>query len=192
MPGEDRGDCDFNVIPAEYKQPFPMANQPGHRSLRFRFEIADGDQAAFEARLQQLLNQHGYAISDIRDYDQVGDTGNHRHLGVKNRQAGRDVQRARLVTHLYWSISQLVIDALVGPDPVDRYRIENNDSQENPNGSTFESLHHLFFNITQVPVSILVSTGAQPQLFGTFWGKPRGQQQRQFNGQIVTEIFLSY
>ncbi len=191
---EDLGDCDFNAIPNDFKQAFPGENQPGHRSLRFRFEVEDAHQAAFEARLQQLVAQHGYAISDVRDYDQIGDTGGSRFLGVENRQPGRDGQRARLVTHLCQVISQLVMDALVGPDPANRFRIEYNDlQQQNPNGSTFESLHHLFCNITQVPVSILLSTGDQAQLLGTFWGQPSGQQRQiTINGQPVTEVYVSY
>lgn len=196
--GEDRDDCDFDVIPDEFKQAFPGTpgtpgtDQPGHRSLRFRFEIEDASQAAFEAHLQELLHQYSYAISDIRDYDQITDTGGERLLAVENRQPGRDVQRARLVTQMYQVVSELVIDALVGPDPGNRFHIEHNDHRENPNGSTFESLHHLFCNITQVPVSILVSAGGQAQLRGTFSGPPRGQRPRTINGQPVTEVYLTY
>lgn len=192
MPGEDRGDCDFNAIPPGYKLAFPGINQPGHRSLRLRFEIADAQQVAFEDRLQDLLAQHGYAISDIRDYDQVADTGGQRFLGVENRLPGRDAQRAALVTLLYQTISQLVIDGLVGPDAAGRYRIETNDDPQNPNGSTFESLHHLFFNITQVPLSVLLSDGAQANLLGTYWGGIRGHRQRSLNGQLVNEVFIPY
>jgi len=189
--GEDRDDCDFDVIPDEFKQAFPGTNQPGHRSLRFRFEIEDASQAAFEARLQELLRQHSYAISDIRDYDQITDTGGERLLGVEHRQSGRDVQRARLVTQMYQVVSELVIDALVGPHPDNRFRIEHNDHPQNPNGSTFESLHHLFCNITEVPLSILVSSG-QAQLLGTFWGRPGASRRRTWNGQPVTEVDLRY
>jgi hypothetical protein len=189
MPGEDVGNCEFDTIPAEFKRPFPGCSQAGHRSLRFRFEIDDSDQAAFETRLQQLLGQYGYAFSDIRDYDQVEDTGGPRFLGVENRQSGRDIQRARLVTALYHVISQIVMDALVGPDQSDHYHVEHNDNQQNPHGATFESLHRLFCNITQVPISVLIQNQL---LVRTFWGQPIGQQTRQINGQVVTEIFLSY
>ena len=52
---------------------------------------------------------------------------------------------------LYFAISQFVIDGLVGPDEQDRYRLEHNDALENPQGSTFQSILHLFCNITNVP-----------------------------------------
>jgi hypothetical protein len=192
MQGEDRGDCDFNLISDNFKQAFSGVNHPGHRSMRFRFEIEDVHQTAFEALLQELVTEQGYAISDIRDYNQIADVGGNRFLGVENRQLERSLQRATLVTHLLQTISQLWIDALIGPDQDNHYHIEYNDDQQNPNGSSFESLHHLFCNITQVPISILLSTGDQTQLLGTFWGQPRGQHQRELNGQLVNEVFLPY
>ena len=192
-PNEDRGDCDFNTIPDNYKLAFSGTNQAGHRSLRFRFEILDAQQCAFEDRLRTLLGEHGYAISDVRDYDQIADTGSHRFLGVENRQPGRDARRATLITLLYQSISQLVIDCLVGPDAQGRYRIEANNDPQNPNGSTFESIHHLFYNITQVPLSVLISVGPQAGLLVTFWGQPFRTAQRQgINGQLITEVFVPY
>ena len=188
----DNGDCDIDMIPDVYKQPQQIGGGGFHRSLRFRFNINVASQVAFEDRLQQLITQHGYFISDIRDYDYVADTGGHRFLGIENRHPGRDVQRANLVTHLYETISRLVVDCLVGPDPAGRFTIETNDNEQNPNRSTFESLHHLFYNITQVPLSVLVSTGNPVNLLGTFWGGPNRIQQRQANDQVVQEIFIPY
>jgi hypothetical protein len=152
MAGEDRGDCDFDSLPDAYKLAFPAAIQAGHRSLRLRFEIADAQQVAFENRLRELLVQHRYAITDIRDYDPVAHTGGDRFLGIENRQPGRDARRAALVTLLCHAVSQVVIDGLVGPDASGRYRIETNNHHQNPNGSPFEPLHELFVNITQVPL----------------------------------------
>jgi hypothetical protein len=191
--GEDRGDCDFNAIPADYKLPFPGTDKPGHRSLRFRFEIADVRQQAFEVQLRGLLAQHGYAISGILDYDQVVDTGCHRFLGEENRRPGRDSQRATLVTSLYHTIARLVIDCLVGPDGAGRYRIEANNDPQNPNGSTFESVHHLFCNITQVPLSVLCAAAPKVRLLGTHWGPASRIAHRQGgNGQLITEVFVPY
>lgn len=188
----DNDDCNIDQIPDEYKQPLQAGGVGFHRSLRFRFDINDAAQVAFENRLEQLVAQHGYRVSDIRDYDYLADTGGHRFLGIENRQLGRDVQRANLVTHLYQAISQLVIDCLVGPDATGRFAVETNDDPQNPNGSTFESLHHLFYNITQVPLSVLIAVGPQAGLLGTFWGQPLRVQQRQGHGQLITEVFVPY
>ncbi|MFH1117071.1 MAG: hypothetical protein V1792_24400 [Pseudomonadota bacterium] len=182
--GDDRGDCDFDAIPDEFKQALPEGNpnQPVHRSLRFRYEVADAHQAAFEARLNDLVAQHGYASSGCLTYDQIGDAGGNRFLGVENRLPGRDSQRAELVIQLFQSVSEIVMDALVGPDQANRFHIEHNDvRRDNPNASTFESLHHMFCNITYVPLSILL---------GTFWGPPRGYAE--IDGQPIAQVFMSY
>ncbi len=182
-PGDDCGDCNFDIIPDDFKQALPEGNpdQPVHRSLRFRFEVEDAHQAAFEASLNELVAQHEYASSGCLDYNQIGDAGGNRFLGVENRLPGRDVERANLVTQLFQLMSQLVMDALVGPDQANRFHVEHNDDQQNPNGSTFESVHHMFCNITEVPISILL---------GTFWGPPRGY--RQMDGQPIAAVYLTY
>lgn len=46
--GEDRANCNFEAISNEYKLPFPGSKVPGHRSLRFRFEVEDAGQRTFE------------------------------------------------------------------------------------------------------------------------------------------------
>lgn len=169
-PADDSGDCDIAKIPVRYKQPLEAGADDRHRSLRFRFAIADDRLAAFEQRARQLIAAHDYCISDFRPYDCVGDTGSHRFLGVENRQPNRAAQRARLVTQFYLATCRLLIDALVGPDEGGRYRLEtNDDAYANPRGSSFQSIHHLFCNITSVPTDVYVfqKTGLNVIGFGT-------------------------
>lgn len=194
MQGEDTGDCDLNAIPEEFKQPFLGMNEPGHRSLRFRFEIADGQRNAFEQKLRELLAQHNYVISDIRPYAEAMDTGGQRFLAPENRSPARAQTRARLVTYVYYTASQLLLDMLIGPDPNGRYRVEKNDLiQQNPNGSSFESVHHVFCNITSVPTSILFAQrNGQQELQGTYWGKPTASRQFQANGENYIEVYVRY
>jgi hypothetical protein len=85
----DDGDCDIARIPDTFKQPVEPGGTPFHRSMRFRFNVADNCQAAFEARGNQLITQNGYRISDFRPYDVDGDAGSNRFLGTENRKGGR-------------------------------------------------------------------------------------------------------
>lgn len=148
----DSGDCDINQIPPEFMLP-----QNHHfRSVRFRYSIAEGTRQAFEDQCQFRIRGMGCCVSDFRDYDFLGDLGGARHIGGKRTEPRRE-HRAQLVAELYQSISRLVIDALVGPDPQGRYGVEQNDNPQNPLGSSFESLHHLFCNITDVPLRVLIS-----------------------------------
>ena len=112
-PADDSGDCDITLIPDEYKRPLQPGGNGFHRSLRFRYSIADDRQASFERRAQEIINRERYCVSDFRLYDYVADVGNNRFLGNENRQPGRSETRAMLVIQLYSAISRLVIDSLV-------------------------------------------------------------------------------
>lgn len=172
---DDSGDCDIAQIPGTYKGPRESDGREIHRSLRFRFSVHDDRQAEFERRAFELIDGHGYAISDFRPYDFVADTGSNRFLGNENRLPGRAAQRALLVTQFYMTTSRLVIDALVGPDEQGRYRLESNDDEaENPAGSSFQSLHHLFCNITSVPTDVHAfrKEGLNILGFGTYMYPP--------------------
>jgi len=172
----DSGDCDISLVPDEYKQPLDSSRVPYHRSLRLRFNIGDPQKcSAFEQRAREVINAGGYHISDFRDYDYVTDTGGNRFLGIENRHPGRAEQRAILVTNLYCTISKLVVDAIVGPNDKGRFRMETNDDLgQNPRRSTFQSLLHLFCNITNVPTDVYVYHKLSMSLvgFGTFMYPP--------------------
>lgn len=172
---EDSGDCDIADIPEEYKQALAPGAPRRHRSLRFRYAVKDVAQPAFEQRAGQLIATQGYRISDFRPYDPVADVASNRFLGTENRQPGKGEHRAMLVTQFYMATCQLVIDALVGPDERGRYRLETNDNlEQNPRASTFQSLLHLFCNITHVPTDVYVfqKNGSNVIGFGTFIHPP--------------------
>ena len=170
-PAEESDDCDIELISAEYKHPLKPGDPAFHRSIRFRYAIADEWQALFEQRAQQLITAYGYCISDFRPYDFVADTGSNRFLGNKKRQPGHRQQRALLVTQFYMATSRLVIDALIGPDKNNRYQCETNDDLvQNPAGSSFQSLLHVFCNITSAPTDVYVfrKEGLNILGFGSF------------------------
>lgn len=145
----DVGDCDYDEIPLDYVG-------DAHRSLRFRFDIDDDHREAFAELGSRLIAEQSYWISDFRAYDALADTGSERFLGTEHRHADRAALRSTLVNNFYSATSRLVIDTLVGPDEHGRYRLEHSDSPHNPQGSTFQSLLHLFCNITSVPTEVEV------------------------------------
>lgn len=167
----DSGDCDITQIGEDYKQPLQPGGEGFHRSLRFRFSVADRRQEEFERRGRELIDAHGYSISDFRPYDHVADTGTDRFLGTESRVPGRSERRANLIINYLTSISKLILDALVGPDGQGRYQLESNDDHlQNPRGSTFQSLLHLFCNMTNCPTDVYVFQNTQQRLlgYGTF------------------------
>lgn len=151
-PEMDSGDCDISKIPTDFMVP----SNRHFRSVRFRYSVPEEARQAFEDRCLFFIRNVGCAISHFLPYDFLGDLGGARHLGGE-RTEPRQQCRARLVAEVYQAISRVVIDALVGPDLQGRYQVEQNDSPENPLGCSFESIHHLFCNITNVPLRVLIS-----------------------------------
>ncbi|MDX6504885.1 MAG: hypothetical protein QOE29_2010, partial [Gaiellaceae bacterium] len=156
---EDVGDCDISQIPTSFE--FAGGNLC---SVRFRYAIPEEDLLSFETRAQELIDASGARVSDFREYDWVGDLGGDRFVGEDRADARRET-RAELVVAFCMAVSRLTLDCLRGPGRKGRYRLEENDSAQNPYGSSFESIHHLFCNMTDVPTFVLLG-GDQP---ATHW-----------------------
>lgn len=132
------------------------------RSIRFRFELNDTNQATFEARGSKLIEHEGCWISDWRDYE-VGELCGDRFLG-EFRDSERRQGRLPLVKNYMNSVSRLALHALVSADEDGRFRFETNDHELNPTKSTFYSLHHFFCNPTEVPLTVLLLANEYGQL----------------------------
>jgi hypothetical protein len=150
--GEDITHCEFSVIPAVAKRALPGHRWPLIRSLRFRFEITDLRRAAFESKLRQLLKKHGAFISDVREYDCVDDLGSDRFLGGRRHSRQQRIRRSKLIVEYLNILSRLFIAELGGPDARGRFSLARNKSRQNPNHSTFESVHHMLCNMLQPPL----------------------------------------
>ncbi len=136
-------DCCLGKIPPEFERATLW------RSVRFRFDIPETDRGRFEREGTVRIREKGCAISDWREFDTVSDLGGNRFLGGKRCQS-RQIERSELVTSFLQAISKLVLHALVGPDDEGRFRVERNDHDQNPLGSSFQSLHHMFCNISNI------------------------------------------
>jgi hypothetical protein len=144
-PEGDVGDCVISEIP----DAFAFEDQHS-RSLRLRYALRSTDREAFETRGRSLIEAAGARISDFRDYPWVADLGGDRFLGAEGRTDERRQKRADAVVAYLTAVSRLTLEYVLGPDQNMRYRLEVGDSNHNPHGSSFESLHHLFCNITNV------------------------------------------
>jgi hypothetical protein len=171
---EDKAHCNFEQIPRAAKRPPRGYTKPVIRSIRFRFQISRDAQKPFELSLRQQLKKHKAYISDIREYDLLGDLGGDRFVGDARRNDKLRKQRCKLIVDYLYAVSKLFVDALVGPDNNGRFAVEANSSPQNPQGSTFESLHHLFCNLTQPPLMIYICKDAKTEkgLICTAWSMP--------------------
>ncbi len=181
----DSGDCDINVIPPYFgtDHNFNSIGQDGrYRSLRFRYSVKDIELEKFENQAQGLIQKYQCAVSDFRDYDYVIELGGKRFLAGE-QTAQRQIERAELVLQNFNALSKLYIHTLTGPDHAGVYRTELSDSDQNPRQSIFESVHHFFCNITEVPTRVLVSGHS----IGTDWYPPDS-----VDGTIVTSFDVHF
>lgn len=160
-------DCDLSKIPEKYEL------NGKWKSMRFRYGIRDVDRETFEDKGSAIICERGCAISDWRDFGVVSGLGGNRFLGG-DRSSTRQVKRAELVTSFLHAVSQLVLHALVGPHDGGRFSLEQNDHELlNPLGSSFESMHHMFCNITAVPWRVQrireFGSGGYQEYFRTSW-----------------------
>ena len=145
----DGGDCNIDLIPSEYIEP----KTKFYISVRFRYSVNSEICASMEASLQELVKKSGCAISDFRDYDMLQDLGGTRHL-EEPRTAERQQQRADLVAANYHSIARLILHAIHGPDADGRYMLPHNMKIGQRDKTPFRVLHHIFCNMTDVPLFI--------------------------------------
>jgi len=146
----DSGSCDVSNLPAEC-----LDKNNWHRSLRFRFEIkSDANQAEIEGAFKETVQTARCVITDIRDYPAVGDLASTR-FASDGFSDDRKMQRAKCITNLYNAISLVVLDCLVRNEH-GRYTIENCPHPFNYAGTIFESVHHLFCNMTGVKTVVSI------------------------------------
>jgi hypothetical protein len=179
-PVTDSADCDISGLP-----PQCVANGL-HRSIRFRYSLHDDLVSDFEASASEVMRQHRCWISDWRDYGALGELGGNRFCG-SNNLVKPSAERAELVAGLLCSVARVVLHCLVPKDGEGRYQMEHNTDSENPNHSTFESIHHLFCNMTGVPTTVLIYEDANQNAVRTHWMPPPPKGFR-----LVTELSVNY
>ena len=166
-PKTDSGDCNIESIPDEFGINQNVIEARFFRSLRFRYQVNDEQLENFESLLREAIVSHNCAISDFRDYSHLDDLGGDRFIGGE-RTEQRRLERANLIVKYLCDTSQIFIHCLQGPDENGKFQLESSDSNQNPHGSIFESAHHLFCNMTNVPLRILISQNG----VGTDWNPP--------------------
>ncbi|MDR3573063.1 MAG: hypothetical protein P4L50_04340 [Anaerolineaceae bacterium] len=181
----DSGDCEINAIPCHFgtdRDYISIGPDGRYRSLRFRYSIEENELRNFECQAEELIKKYNCAVSDFRDYDYVNELGGNRFL-AGGCTPPRQVERADLVLQNFNALSKLYLHTLSGPDQNGIFRPELSDSDQNPRHSIFESVHHFFCNISEVPTRVLVSGHS----IGTDWYPPDT-----VDGTIVTSFDVHF
>lgn len=131
-----------------------------HYGNHLKFRVLTDKYAAMKTTIDTLTTQLGLVDrGDEKTLTLVQDLGHDRFL-APTRTDKTPADRALLVLRYLHSIAELVCDNVV--KAADGYwHLEQSMNRENPNGSNFESLHHLFCNSTQVPLFVTVDLSTE-------------------------------
>jgi hypothetical protein len=177
--------------PLGYPIPERYHSNGWYRYIVVRFSAQDEVQQSIQNEALRLA-QEANCFPDPRgwiDYDIVADLGGDRFVRA---EAGSDdrQRRSQLVANFMDATVRMILDAL-GQDSTGRWILEPNINPQNPNGSFFESVHHVFCNATAVPTTVLLSGRANQWQIQTFWmSQPAAftvDTLRGFQGQIPVQ-----
>ena len=141
-----------------------------YRYVGFRLNSAPDSRDQIHDRAIQLSEDAGCLVNPRQwnPYDFVGDLGSNRFI-MSDATQGERLARAKLVARFVDSVVRLYLDSIVS-DQAGKWTLESNAVREqNPNGSLFESVHHLMCNSTRVPTSVKLTVRAGMILLKTHW-----------------------
>lgn len=155
--------------------PWHGANLPeryrskGHyRYVLFRMNtFSQGDDEVHKQAIELSQQAGCYIEQGWTDYDMKRDLGSNRFNRVDAGDEGR-AGRAEMIARLIDATVKVMLDMLV-VDDTGRWTLEPSIHEQNPNGSVFESIHHLFCNTTNVPTTALLSLHNHQLQVKTFW-----------------------
>lgn len=129
------------------------------RHVRFRF-FTD-NYVSLQTQILGLMSTWGLKdLADEGGYTFVGDLGSDRFLGDNHRQTNRE-KRANLVFDFYYAICRLYVDFLSHSDSNGYWYLEKETRSGQNFHTAFESLHHLYCNITDCPIYVIEATHPQ-------------------------------
>ncbi len=158
--------------PVECSIPEYFRTDKRYRYIVFR--VSARDEVQQEVKTQAIRKAtEGGCFADLRgwlDYDVVADLGKDRFIKAMATAEER-TRRARLIANFVDATVRLMLDALV-QDEGGKWRLEQNQDEQNPHNSFFESVHHLFCNATWVPTTVLINSPVRQIIVGTHWRQP--------------------
>lgn len=141
-----------------------------YRFVALRFHANSDSREVVQTRTIELAQGAG-CFTDPRgwiQYNPIEDVGGDRFIR-NNAEVHDRTERARLILRFVDTTIRLMLHSLI-KDESDRWVNEPNMIlEQNPKGSMFESIRHLFFNATGVPTTVLVAGDWTSLQLGTRW-----------------------
>lgn len=153
--------CQKNPIPSNYVT--HHNGTPYCRYAVFRLSVDSVSKSQIQQECLALAEKAGFWVVPWTKYDMVADLGSDRFIYPGAADLERE-GRAFLVARFVDATVRLMLHSLV--EEGGQWKLELNTSDQNPAGSIFQSIHHLYCNTTGVPIDVLVDAQTRN-------GKPR-------------------
>jgi hypothetical protein len=115
--------------------------------------------------IQKQIKTFGFTDrKDELDVRLAGNLGNGRFLSPNASNLSEE-RRAQLTLNFLHALAVMFAECLIGPDAEGYFCQEKNMDINNPHGSIFETLHHLFCNTTNVVTEVELLQITNNQLF---------------------------
>jgi hypothetical protein len=153
------GDCVLGDVGPEYVWNDP--DTPRHRSVRLTLGVDEQHREAVEAAITTCVAQHGGFVTSLGfiDYGLDADLGGTRFFPAAGAADARH-RRAERVAALLHAASELLLDGLES-DGAGHFAAQRVPDVQNCNAHLFDSPHHLFCNISGVPLDTFVVKDAR-------------------------------
>jgi len=138
-----------------------------YRFIAFRLSVEDSVKLEIHRLGLDLAQEAGCYAPEWVHYDTIGDLGSNRFIFPEADETSH-AERAHLILNFMDSIITLMLNALTKTES-GSWILEPNISDQNPNQSLFESIHHLFCNATGVPTEIFLSRQSDNIQIATHW-----------------------
>jgi hypothetical protein len=175
--------------PRGYPLPLNFCADGGYRFVVLRLHTPADTRAELQARIIQLAQRAGCFTEPEGwiPYDPIHDLGGDRFIR-SDAEPPQRTERARLTALFVDATIRLMLHSL-SQDEHGRWSTEPNMlPKENPKGSFFESVRHLFCNATGVPTTVLLGGNWSSLQVATYWMHPlvlAGQQLRPFDVEVA-------
>jgi hypothetical protein len=170
------GQYNPSAPPYGYELPEQYHANGGYRYILLRVSIKDESKESLHDQAIQLARTAGCFTNPNGwiNYDVRGDLGNDRFVradaGLEDR-----ARRAQLIAYFIDATVKLMLDSIIQTDD-GRWILEPNAHHvQNPEGSFFQSVHHLLCNLTGVPTFVLLSNQNNRLLATTYIARSLGQ-----------------
>jgi hypothetical protein len=145
-----------------------------YRFIVLRFYVNPDKRKAVQTKIIELVQKAG-CFCDPRNwiqYNPIEDVGGDRFIRNDAELLER-TERARLIVSFVDITIRLMLHSLSKDESGYWVTEPNMILQQNPKGSMFESIRHLFCNATAVPTTVLLAGDWKSLKLGTYWMQPR-------------------